>query len=189
MTESEALLFLGIEDVEELEDTYEAKVFEWKNFFVNRFPVPKLFQSKIKQIQKLEAAYQCLGGESDNTEPISIDLAFGTTFKEVFHQYSERRAALKARLFRANSASELVQIAQSLVDLTLAYARCWDVESLNKTGVVVSKEPDPMDLLEAINAAEARGVHNKSKIEDLPENHLLLNEVKRLSLLLRMNAT
>ena len=58
--------------------------------------------------------------------------------------------------------------------------------SMETSGVVVSKEPDPMDLREAINDAAQLGVNNLSQIDQLPEEHLVRNEVKRLSLWSKM---
>ncbi|MDB3906440.1 hypothetical protein N9355_03110 [Crocinitomicaceae bacterium] len=187
MEKSEALLFLGISDGEELNDAYDTKVFEWKNFFVNRFPIPSLFGKKIKQLEKLEKAYTVLGGESKEVNDPKVELVFADNFKEAFQQFSERRAFLKAQLFQAESAVDIAKVVQVLIDLTLAYAQVWNNEKLSTAGVVVSKEPDPMDLLVAIPEAEKIGVHNISKIDALPENHLVVNEAKRLSLLIKMN--
>jgi hypothetical protein len=44
-----------------------------------------------------------------------------------------------------------------------------------------------MDLLAAIPDAENKGVHNISEIAALSEDHMVLNEAKRLSLLIKMN--
>ncbi len=186
MEKNEALMFLGISDVLELEDAYEQKIFEWKNFFVNRFPIPTLFRSKIKQLEKLDEAYAALGGEViESSMDVAIKLEFSSDFKEAFHQFQEQRAQLKSKLFSAFHASEVISVVQGLINLTQAYAEVWNDENLATTGIVMSKEPDPMDLLEAINDAGKSGVHNISKIDELPEGHLVLNEAKRLSLLIK----
>lgn len=187
MTTSEAKQFLSLSDGDSLEDVYEEKVFEWKNFFVNRFPVPSLFRSKIKQLEKLEDAYLVLGGATSGSGNASIELEFSSSFKEAFHQFSQRRSVLKSQLFQSESASTIGSVVQVLIDLTESYARVWNDTELDTAGVVISKEPDPMDLLEAIIDAEKRGVHNISKIDILPMDHMVLNEAKRLSLWTQMS--
>ncbi|XOV67767.1 MAG: hypothetical protein ACFHU9_01085 [Fluviicola sp.] len=187
MTKSEAKLYLEVSDLEELDEVYEEKVFEWKNFFVNRFPVSSLFRSKVKQLEKLEAAYQSLGGGAQTPEEVLVDLYFSDSFKEAFHQFSERRSRLKALLFQASSAKLIGYIVAALVDLTQAYAQVWNDSELETNGIAVSKEADPMDLLAAIDDAAHRGVHNISEIEKLPEDHLVVKEAKRLSLWIKMS--
>ena len=185
MTVNEAKIFLSLSDEDVLDDVYEQKLFEWRNFFVNRFPIPSLFRSKIEQLEKLEEAYLALGGTSNDLAlEISFEKEFSNNFKETFHQFQEQRAHLKSLLFSVVSASEMIPVVQSLNELTLSYAAIWNNENLDTTGVVMSKESDPMDLLEAINDAEKAGVHNISQIDKLPQGHLVLNEAKRLSLLI-----
>ena len=187
MEKSEALLILGISHEEEAESAYEEKVFEWKNFFVNRFPVPKLFHAKIIQLDKLETAYRSLEGQSYTTvnEPVKPYL-FEKDFKLAFHEYSNKRSQLKMQLFAATNAEIIKRIVLELILLTKAYASVWTDSKLDTTGVIVSIEPDPMDVLKAIEEAKLLGVHNISEIDRLPEDHLVLKEAKRLSLWSKM---
>lgn len=187
MEKSEALLILGVEDGESIDTAYEDKVFEWKNFFVNRFPVTKLFNAKINQLEKLEVAFQVLGGHSTESKSPPVEsYTFDKNFKLAFHEFSNKRSQLKMQLFAASNVEGVKRIVLELIALTSSYAYVWSDSTLDTTGVVVSREPDPMDVLKAIEEAAQLGVHNISEINQLPEGHLILNEAKRLSLWSKM---
>jgi len=187
MEKSEALLILGISDAEDVENAYEEKVFEWKNFFVNRFPVAKLFHAKLHQLDKLEAAYEILGGQKHQSKMAeSEEHPFDRDFMAAFRAYSNQRSQLKMQLFAATNALQVKEVVLKLIALTRDYAQVWYDSALETKGAVVSKEPDPMDILKALEEAKQLGVHNISEISRLPEGHLVLNEAKRLSLWTKM---
>jgi len=188
MTASEAQLYLPVSENESLEEAFDEKLFEWKIFFVNRFPVTKLYLKKVDQLHLLQEAYNVLGGEN-NTEPTKsqISVSFSSNLKEAFQQYSEIRNQIKVRLFAAKSAKEIAGCAMDMVQLTRDYASVWRLEDADLNDVIVSKEFDPMDLLNALNDAEKSGVMTVNQISDLPADHLLINEAKRLSLWIKMD--
>lgn len=187
MERSEALLYLPLTDDHSVDDLYEQKLFEWKNFFVHRFPISKLFLKKLEQLEKLEKAYEVLGGSiSEKSKTYSVNLQFEADLKQSFLQYAAERNNLKVQLYAANSAGDIIFIIQNLLKLTAAYAKVWNVPELDTNGVVVSKEVDPMDLLNAIKEAEEKGVTTIADIAKLNEGDMLLNEAKRLSLWTKM---
>lgn len=189
MTKSEARLYLPESESESLEEIYEQKLFEWKNFFVNRFPVSKLYQKKIEQLKLLQTAFNVLSEEKPAESVVGVDFSksFDSNLKLAFHQYAQGRNAIKARLFAARSAEEIAFCAESLLEITRSYARVWKQSDIDTTGVVVSKEPDPMDLLNALNNAEEIGVEKIGQIDMLPVDHMVKNEAKRLSLWIKMD--
>ncbi len=189
MESSEAQLFLPQKEGESLEEAYEQKLFEWKNFFVHRFPIPKLFNKKLKQLHQLEEAYKLLGGESAEVFHHSgTTKNYDSGLKESFQQYQADRNQLKLRLYAANSAVELMDVVEELLTITRAYANQWTDPDLDVSGVIVSKEVDPMDLLSAIQDAEQDGVRTISDIGKLSDGNMVLNEAKRLSLWSKMEA-
>ncbi|GAB5418167.1 MAG: hypothetical protein Crog4KO_32470 [Crocinitomicaceae bacterium] len=187
MKSSEAQLFLALKEGESLEEAYEQKLFEWKNFFVHRFPIPRLFNKKLTQLKRLEEAYIALGGLSSKpSQDLDLSTDYDLALKQSFQQFQADRNQLKLRLYAVNSASELIQVVEGLLQITKSYASCWTDASLDLSGVVVSKEVDPMDLLSAINNAEKEGVRTISEIRKLSEGNMVLNEAKRLSLWSKM---
>ena len=187
MERNEALLYLPVGEGELLEDVYEQKIFEWKNFFVNRFPISKLFGKKLEQLKKLDEAYRVMGGVPvSSVEHLVVDIQFEVDFKQAFLKYAEHRNQMKARLFAAHSAMDILTVVNGLLTLTRSYAKVWTSSGLETKGIVISKEVDPMDLLSAIEDAASQGVQTITEIGKLPEGHLVLNEAKRLSLWTKM---
>lgn len=187
MNKSEALLYFPVSEEDSLEDLYEQKVFEWKNFFVHRFPVTKLFTAKCVQLSFQEEAYELLSGERHVPElPVFPD-EFPSNLEAAFHQFQEERNRFKALLFQAESLSQILALVGMMPKMTRGYAQVWDFPHEKLDGVVVSKEPDPMDLLEALHEAKELGVEEVSQVGHLPETHLVLQESKRLSLWLKMD--
>lgn len=185
MTRSEALMYFPEGD--DLEDIYEEKLFEWKNFFVNRFPVRKLFASKLATLDLHKEAYAELGGEEESGLFDLPPVSFTDDLLENFTRYSQHRNLLKARLFAAVSFDQIKQIAEALLSLTLEYAQAFAHDTEVEVEVRLSIEPDPMELLEALRRAKELGVSSKKTVEQLPENHLVRSEAKRLSLWLKSN--
>jgi hypothetical protein len=188
MTRNEALLHLPVAEGSTLEEVFDEKLFYWKNFFVNRFPVTKLYERKVQQLRLLQVAYEVLEGASEGSGvEITPNTSFPSELAPAFHHFAEERNALKVGLFRARTATDVIEIANALVELTRAYARVWEVDDISTDGVVVSKEVDPMDLLAALKDAERKGVRRSADILNLPEGHAVRNEAKRLSLWLKMD--
>lgn len=188
MTRNEALLHLPVEEGELLSEAYEEKLFYWKKFFVNRFPVAKLFHKKIHQLHQLERAYEVLGGVNEgNSIEIQLNIKFSDELKPAFHQFTRERNALKTLLFQARTAVDIIEIVRALLRLTEAYAEVWRLHGVSTDGSIISKELDPMDLLAALEDAERNGVITSDDITKLPEDHAVRNEAKRLSLWMKMN--
>lgn len=187
MEKSEALLLLPIPDGGSIEEAYEQKLFEWKNFFVHRFPISKLFRKKIHQIQRLQEAYVELGGSKIKSIQGAPEIVpFDSSLKQSFQRYHSERNQLKMQLYASQSALELIVTVEGLLQITSEYAKRWSNNELDTSGIIVSKEVDPMDLLSAIHDAETQGVTTITDIGKLSDGHMVLNEAKRLSLWSKM---
>ena len=67
------------------------------------------------------------------------------------------------------------------------YAKKWpgiDSEGLDRP--VISKEPDPMDLIQEIKSAKEKGIVNFSELLELDQDNILIKEAIRLSLWLNL---
>ena len=159
MKKSEASLYLSVEEGVSLREAYEEKLFEWKNFFVHRFPIPKLFNKKLEQLDRLEQAYAVLGGGNIEVPASPIkSVVYDSNLKQSFQHFFEDRNQLKKQLFAATTATEIIFIVQGLIEITRAYAKSWSAPSLDNADVLVSKEVDPVELLKAIDDAISQGV-------------------------------
>lgn len=186
MEKAEAAQYLQVTDDVSIDEAYEMKLFEWKNFFVHRFPITKLFAGKIVQLERVIEAYTVLSGVSNDVSSRSIDLVFPENLKEAFSLYTSERNRLKTELFACNSGEALIEIVMRLLQLTKSYARVWENDFELSEEVRVSQEPDAMAFMEALTDANALGVVNVGEVLKLPQDHLVRSEAKRLSLWTKM---
>tara|TARA_B100000508_G_scaffold118450_1_gene98645 strand:+ start:161850 stop:162434 length:585 start_codon:yes stop_codon:yes gene_type:complete len=191
MTKKEAALFFPYEDSDDLDDLWEERLFEQKQFFLTRPPLEKLFNSRLEKLKKQYLAYLTLKGEDDTIIPInSSDKAesFPVNLIETFNIYHERRNQYKQELLRAQDFATVQNVLHSWLSMEKSYYKKWQLnDSLNdQLDVTKSKEPDPMILLEGLKTAhEQDNIHT---FEDLRSKYNQLNEdvrkeVKRLTLL------
>lgn len=186
MDKSEARLYFPESAEGTIEDQYDQHVFEWKQFFVNRFPISKLFKSKLEKIRRIEEAYSVLTGGQNTTDSTVFDTSFPRSLKDAYSHFEKERARYRQMLFQAQNLSEVITVVEAFSEYTRCYAQVWknDFESLD--GVIVSKEPDPMALLRALEEAYIKGVVEVSQLSKLSPDSLVVQESKRLSLWLKM---
>jgi hypothetical protein len=182
----EAKIYLPIEEGDELEDAFEEKLFEFKQFFTSRFPVPKLFNSKLNKLKKLTQAFEVLGGDKEEVVGFT-DYAFNPeNLSDSFSQYSMLSNEFKARIYNAKGGGELKELVIRYIELTRDYASLWQCGFQDFEGVIVSKEVDPMALEKELR----NEAHIKSG-NDIDFNasgmKLIAQESKRLSLWLKMD--
>jgi hypothetical protein len=180
MTREEAIAYLG----EDWEDSFEDQIFALKQQLLTLLPVSKLYQSKLVKWKKLEEAFCLLGGELDKEELAAIESPiFSNQIQEAFKEYQIVKNQLKLLLTKYSTSMSIEKILQKMVEVEIFYASKWKNELIDDR-IVLSKFPDPMDLLTAIKTFETSGGMTfddlKEKINDVPE--ILLQEQKRLTL-------
>ena len=187
MTQKEALLFFPHTNEVEIEDLYEELLFEYKQFFINKFPLKKVFEAKEKKMLQMQKAYIHLGGKHSVCFSKSIvnNYNFPLSIKESFQLYQKERNILKNNILKSISTIELSFFINKLFNLQESYTKKWlIVSNLPDTEIQITNEPDPMSLLNAINEFNSKGgitfddLNTKRNISP----YLLLNEAKRLSL-------
>ena len=98
---------------------------------------------------------------------------------------------MKQRLLRSDNVEDLAQLVTYWLEQEYRYQALWKIEvsSFEAKELTISKEKDPMILLSAIkkwdNGEKKDFKTLKQNLNDLPET--LLDEVKRLSLLSKLN--
>jgi hypothetical protein len=189
LTEEEALIYLPIENRDDLVDFYEEKLFEYQQFFASRMPINKLYISRLSRLEKLHEAFVALGGKttSSDFDKLNWDLR-GTHVREVFNDYHKIKGQANVLVLSARSAKDIAILSEKMLQLTRDYSKHWNIvnDSFNYDGIVVSKEPDPMDILKSITEFESNGMSLFSEILKLDESSILMMEAKRLSLWLKM---
>ena len=91
MTNKEALLFFPLTKESEIEDLYEELLFEYKQFFINKFPLKKVFEAKEKKMLQMQKAYIHLGGKYSSflSNSIVTNYNFPFSIKETFQLYQK----------------------------------------------------------------------------------------------------
>lgn len=188
MTEEEALIYLSANDLEDAEEVYEEKLFELKQFFLNRFPVSKLIQSKLSTFEKVENALKVLGGSIADGQSVTLpELPKLETLQSAFNWYHKEKNTIRLQLLAAESHSDVQQVMKNYIQLARHYAAQWQIplSEEDKIGLAIGAEPDAMEIQAELTAQKNSGEINDSFILSLPNENCLKSEAKRLSLWLK----
>jgi hypothetical protein len=185
MTEAEARIFLGYEPGDELKEVIEDKLFEFKQFFLSKPIIWSTFKARLVKLAVVRKAIACF--EEAEPMPIVNLTAFQSTENvlEAFQSFQQVRNACFLAINRATNCQELEIIIDSLLKSHATYASLWPDIAFVSSTVILSKEPDPMDLLSAIKSVNLSGIRTfpdlAEKLTD--ESICVANESKRLFLL------
>jgi hypothetical protein len=188
MTKSEAKIFFPFAEGEDLDELWEQRFFEQKQFFLTRPPMEKVFKSRIAKLNKQYDAYLILGGEAVTvqTEMQEEEIAFSDSVLVSFRLFHDYRNRFKSQVLQEQHPERLAKVIDVWTAMERKYHSLWsNTESKsNETQVALSKEPDPMEVLKAIKEVggeELTFSELHSRYALLPE--LLKNEVKRFTFL------
>ena len=191
MTKTEALHEFQLDDAfdeDDLIDLYEEKIFEFKQYFLSKTPIFKLFESKLSKLEKIGIAYNLL--TNSNVEFNETKLEFNGSQAEILANYlhfQEEKNRLKTKISNSENAIELVSWVKNLLELEKMNAQQWFSEIEIDANILVSKEPNPMEILEGIKIYQQNGGFNFDQLKKLENNppEILIQEMKRLSLLFK----
>jgi hypothetical protein len=169
MTLAEAKIILGIDSQEDAFDAFEEQLFALKQFFVTKPILQTTFRAKLKKLIQLQDALAVF--EIDFKQPakvIELNPINAIEFSSVFKEVQLLKNNLKLAINRSNNPFEIKEYVERLLELATNYYRCWKINAtFDTSAVILSKEPDPMELLAAIHAANSAGINT---FEELAEN-------------------
>jgi hypothetical protein len=175
MTLAEAKIILGIDSQEDAFDAFEEQLFALKQFFVKKPILQTTFRAKLKKLIQLQDALAVF--EIDFKQPakvIELNPINAIEFSSVFKEVQLLKNNLKLAINRSNNPFEIKEYVERLLELATNYYRCWKINAtFDTSAVILSKEPDPMELLAAIQAANSAGINT---FEELAENLNQQNE-------------
>jgi hypothetical protein len=191
MTKTEALHEFQLDDAldeDDLIDLYEEKIFEFKQYFLSKTPIFKLFESKISKLEKIGIAYNLL--TNINVEITETKLEFNDSQTEILANYlhfQEEKNRIKTKISNSENAFELGYWVKNLLELEKMNAEHWFSEIEIDANILASKEPNPMEILEGIKLFNQNGGTNFNQLKKLENNppEILIQEMKRLSLLFK----
>ncbi|MCO5259489.1 MAG: hypothetical protein M9916_05035 [Crocinitomicaceae bacterium] len=193
MTIDEAKLFFPFEEGDDLEELYDERFFEYKNFFLSKIPIKKVVESKLNRLVQLDKAYRFLQQELNNVripEP-SIDwsevnkaIEFPNNVLKAFNQWEELKGKCKQQIAVATAIENLFKAVNEFVAVTNSYRAKWVTEQEIDIEVSqLSKEEDAMQVYAEIKQFNEKGGTTFDDILLVNDNLFLLKEMKRLSLL------
>lgn len=185
MTEAEARIFLGYEPEDELEDVIENKLFEFKQFFLSKPVIWSTFKARLEKLAKIKEAIACFG-EAENKPSVNLPIFQSTeNMLEAFQSFQQVRNTCFLAINRATTCEELELIIDSLLNSHTSYASLWPDLAFVSSTVILSKEPDPMDLLSGIKSVNLSGIVTFTDLaEKLTEQSTCVaEESKRLFML------
>jgi hypothetical protein len=175
MTLAEAKIILGIDSHEDAFDAFEEQLFALKQFFIAKPILQTTFRAKLNKLKQVRNALAVF--EIEFKQPLSIveiNPINDTKFSSVFEQFQLAKNNLKLAINSSNNPFEIKEYVERLIELATNYYRCWKINATFDTStVILSKEPDPMELLAAIHAANSSGINT---FEELAENLNQQNE-------------
>jgi hypothetical protein len=190
MTEKEALVFLNAsESDDDLSDLLEDALFEIKQFIFSKPLISKLIYGQIKKLERLSEVALVLKIEPKSTfflKDESFHQPINETILSVYNSFEFIKAQLKQQLSTEESPKEIILIVTQLVKLQQDYSAYWPfIEVANDEGVIISKEPDAMELLAEIKKMSAEGIIAFQQLTQISLDNYpaIKQEMKRLSLL------
>src|SRR5690554_4428521 len=192
MNKEQARLFFPHSPEDDLEDLWEQRLFEQKQFFLTHPPIRKVWKARLNRLTQQYKAYSILiqQPEEEVTNDIILinENLFPNDFIAAFHAFHALRNQYKAKLLQAQTLNEINNIVHQWLNTEWQFAKHWSLPESehHEIEVIRSKEPDPMELLKALKDTEK--TIQSSSLSILKENYNNLNEsiqkeVKRLTLL------
>ncbi len=182
MTEAEALIALSLEGLEELEDAYDQKLFEFKQYLLTKVPFVKTYQSKSVQMDRIQYALEALNFEIPD-EKVCIEMKVREASDDLLSCFTTHQSIMSVWKLKVGEAKNIKSL-KCLMDEALSAYRFYALNWTSISGQVhytedvkASVELDPVDLIQALKTT-------KGKVE---RNELLMKETKRLFLWLNYN--
>lgn len=189
MTKEEALHFLGLSagEVDTLVDRLEEELFEHKKFILSMNPVIAVLKKRVEKINVLNEISRVFQLD-DGGHIISEGGEFKEqkSLKDFYREYEQKNARIKTTVAAASTPMQLMAAVNQLIKLkAYYYERFSKFVPPSATGkdepvVVLGKEPDAMELLEAIKEWEETGripltlqreAIRVSKLREMQEKH------------------
>lgn len=185
MNREDALLYFPYEEEDDLNDLFEERLFEFKQKLMTIAPSRKLFDIQLSRFSKISDAYLYLSDTVDSNDVVEFSLIhFEDELAIAWKAYNESKNQLKLLLNRSESLNEIRQLVNLMLENMIRFTAPFELLNLKEdvNSVLLSKEPDPMEISAAIQKFNEAGFHKISEIKQLDSNNILFQEAIRLSL-------
>jgi hypothetical protein len=168
MNVNEALIYLNAKSLDEVPSIIENECFQVKRFFFSNPFHPNLALSKIKKLKKIlkiqNDILQC--GKIDisnqmNENDFSVE---GEDIIDCIQQYNFKKSQLFYAIHHTNEIFDLIFSIERLVKLFLSFGGKWPIFEIDRNELKLSKEMDPMLLLEQIKFLNNNGIFHFNEL-------------------------
>lgn len=186
MTKTEALVFLGAHEGDDLVEAFEEQFFEFRQFFTSKPVIGKTFRNRLEKLKLLETAVKVL--EIDVSREGFGDLKEFESSNVILHDfltYQDLKSDWMLKMHRVETPAEMNRLTELMLEVEFSYTGLWKDNSVDSNAVILSREPDPMGVLADIKHASDAGIVTFSDLaDDLTDRfELLKKESKRMFLL------
>ena len=185
MAISNPLIFLPVNEDNSLQDLYDEKLFEFKQFFSRQLPTTKLFSAKLKKLKQIAEAFVLLGGKEVLLEdaPAVYQPYDNLDMKSVISMHQSVNNALKLKMNLSPSYAAIEKAAFQMIDNYKRYAECWPLVLIPENHQIkLSEELDAMSLLDGLVLFHKEGMSSFEELNSLSVDNVLYKEAIRLSL-------
>ena len=186
MTETEAKLFLRITESEDPQENFEEQLFQFKQFFTTKPIIGATFRSRLEKLNNVIIAADVLGLKIEGDEFVKLEeLKLTGNILNDFLSFQDVKSDWMLKVHKSNSPASIKRLVLDILDIASVYESVWKDTGLPFESVILSKEPDPMDLLADIKGANDAGIVTFSDLaNDLTESFgLAKRESMRMFLL------
>lgn len=198
----EALAFLGISDLSEVEVRKSELLFDAKRFFTNQPIISQVFHHRITKLKHQHEALLIVTDEPERIKQLQVrgESQNGNEYEDgnenqkhnlidQFNAFHAEKNMLYGSIYSAKSIVELIGYVGQLLQAYDSFLELWDCPLEADSNVIIGKEPDVMDVLNAIKQLEELGIFTigdlYQRIECCPV--VLKNELLRMNALKKRN--
>jgi hypothetical protein len=186
--DKEEFIEFSTEELQTIREGIVEEAFEIKQYAIQKPPIVKMFNRKLKRLSDLIDIQQDLFPEDvvEKGDSISLLPYNQELLEDLFTTYFSNKSKLKQRMFASQSLSEVYAIMEEMCANEKEFGSVFNFLEEDES-IIVSKEPDPMRIHELIKEIAESQTITIDKIKNstniLPIE--LLNEMKRLFLLFK----
>jgi hypothetical protein len=188
MTMEDALLYFPYNNEIDIDDLYDELLFEQKQFLSNRMPISKVFNSRIARLKKIDEAFVFFGGKNEAAlDELKLLVYDNDSIYESYQVFQKNLNQVRLSIFKASNVTELISTIDVLFKNQIEFARNFPtINQSLEANPIISKEPDAMEIIEAIQSATKIGITKFNELSQLPADNILVQEANRLSLWLKL---
>jgi hypothetical protein len=198
MNVAEALAYLGISDISEVEARKSQLLFDAKQFFTKQPIIRQVFQQRITKLKRQYEALVIVTNEPEQIE--AVDEGKENQFEKYiqnakhnlidqFNGFQAEKTKLYGSIFSSKSIVELIGYAEDVLQAYDDFLELWDWPYEGDANVLIGKEPDVMEVLNAIKQLEKLKIFTIGELHQSKEScpEVLNNELLRMQALKKRN--